>query len=204
MIEVLAGVGLGLLLSAPIGPMGVLAMLKQLEGHTAQALGIALGAAVADAIMAGVATLPMSVQLPFSVNESWLSGITGIIFLLVAVWVWFRAYHAEKLPHNPKKVAKAIATGFTSTILHPGNVAAFALSFGWLQAQGIVLDGALHKVLLVTGVLIGTMLMWALMLEVIAWLGRRYASYRIMPLIRQGVAVCFAAAEGVAFWRALV
>ncbi len=166
------GLGLGLAVAAPVGPIGLLCMRRTLSDGFRAGFLSGLGAATADSIYAAVAAF----------------GLVTVAHLLVGVHGWLEAgggvaliYLGMKTLLAPPAARSAAARGGGLLALYSGTVAltlanpTTILSFVALFA-GAGLGGTgsgAPAALLVTGVGCGSALWWLLLLGVIALLRTR-------------------------------
>lgn len=149
----LAGLLTGLLLSAPVGPMGALAAYHAARQHVQAALMLAIGACLADSILALMASMGAT-GLP--IPEVWLTAAIAVLMTALGGFLWFSKPEATKTPDG----GATLMVGFGGTILHVGNLLAFAIAFGWLHRQGLILTTWPPRIALVVGVFCGALGMW--------------------------------------------
>ncbi|MDD9911759.1 MAG: hypothetical protein OXR68_01250 [Alphaproteobacteria bacterium] len=198
-VSVLASIGVGLVISVPIGPMGALAALKQIEGLKRQAIGLAIGASIADTILAVLATIPAALKIP--VPEQWLSLFLGTLFCIIGIIVW-RSKSSKAMVQKGTPLG-SFTLGFVASITNPGSILAFILGFNWLHSRGLQLEGWFAKGLLAVGIAIGAFTIWTVFLKNVQYIDKKKDLERFLAKIRQGVSTLFIIAGVWALWHAL-
>lgn len=196
MIEVLLkGLGIGLAIAAPVGPIGVLCIRRTLMDGRAAGLATGLGAATADGVYgmmvaAGFAATGVLVAHagPLALAGGLLVAALGAMSLL-GYWT---ARHAPApqaaggvRPY--RGLAAAWATTFALTLSNPMTILAFV---GMVAALGTAASGApLAPYVLVAGVFFGSALWWLLLVHIALHAGSRMnaASMRWLDLASGGV-----------------
>lgn len=157
------GIGLGLAIAAPVGPVGVLCIRRTLAYGRLSGLVSGLGAATADALygclaalgfslaarLAGAATLPLIILR-----------LLGGLFLLYLGISTFRSNPATEAAHaSGRGLWRAYLSTLFLTITNPLTILSFAAIFAGLGV-GVTGGGA---ALLVVGVFCGSALWWSLL-----------------------------------------
>lgn len=166
---------IGVLIAAPVGPIGLLTMQRTLERGWAAGLATGLGAALADAMYGAVGAYGVHGLI------DWLSGariplaLGGGALLLVMAW---RTWHAP-VAHTAATAPDAqgllgLAAGTVAlTLANPATIVSFIAVFGSLGSglQGGALPSPLW---MVAGVLLGSTAWWLLLTGAMAWQRRRF------------------------------
>lgn len=172
-----SGVICGVMVSAPVGPVGVLALMRLAEHKPREAHAIAFGAVLADLSAAFVASIGVNVVvhwllglLPDWLVDARVVGTVGaFLLLMLAVEII-----SERPPKPNRRVVEHRSwwvVGFAAAMGNPGNFAAFAAAFAWLHGV-FDLSGLRAHVLLLAGVLAGAAGCWTLFM----WLAERFLS----------------------------
>jgi putative LysE/RhtB family amino acid efflux pump len=159
-----AGLLIGFVAAAPIGPVNILVIQRTLQRSLRSALILGLGAAVGDALFAAAAAFGLT-ALTAEINGSrdLMRIIGGLIMLGFAIALW-RSHptldqNVQKLP-KAKHLALAI---FAMTVTNPATVLWFVAAF---QAVGFRNIGfgtgttIANALLVIAGVFLGSMLWW--------------------------------------------
>lgn len=166
---------IGVLIAAPVGPVGLLTMQRTLERGWAAGLATGLGAALADAMYGAVGAYGVHGLI------DWLSGariplaLGGGALLLVMAWrTWHApvAHTAAAAPHAQGLLGLAAGT-LALTLANPATIVSFIAVFGSLGSglQGGALPSPLW---MVAGVLLGSTAWWLLLTGAMAWQRRRF------------------------------
>lgn len=154
----------GLVLAAPVGPVGVLCVQRTLSEGRLHGLLSGLGAAVGDAVYGAVAAFGINaIQIWIADHQAGLRTVGGIVLLILAgKTVIVRARRAAKSEigrvHTESLPQDFIST-FLLAITNPLTLLTFA---GLFVTLGVTEAGATvgNAALLVTGVFCGSALWW--------------------------------------------
>lgn len=158
----LEGVGVGLAIAAPVGPVGVLCISRTLRHGIGIGLASGLGAAVADGVYGAVAGFGVSWVAELLIEYQDLLRILGGVFLLalgariLARGPAHEASHSERSDSRP---GLAFASCFLLTLTNPITILAFVAVFaglGLVEATTSLATGAI----LVLGVFLGSAFWW--------------------------------------------
>jgi len=154
----------GLVLAAPVGPVGVLCVQRTLSEGRMHGLLSGLGAAVGDAIYGAIAAFGVSaVQLWISDHQVSLRTIGGILLLLLAAKTLILRSNRKNQKNVGKLHTENLLQDFVSTFLlaitNPITILTFAGLFVTLGSTDVG-DSINNAALLVFGVFIGSALWW--------------------------------------------
>ena len=187
------GAVLGLVIAAPVGPIGLLCIRRTLQKGMAIGLATGLGAACADGIFGAVAVLGISAVLAFIHHyESSIRLFGGAIVFISAWHTW---YDHPRPPHPSEIVAKVLnltpertlmgtarasLSGLVITLTNPltlfGTLAVVA-TFGGITEK-------LEAGVLVAGIFTGSALWWTLLSGGVSLLRRHFTESRIITVNR--------------------
>lgn len=155
----LKGIAAGLLIAAPVGPVGVLCVHRTLAFGRAHGLVSGLGAAIADALFAIIVAFGLSFISDFLLaQQHWLRLGGGILLLLLGVKNLFAKPPAGKVEDMPRSLAGDFASALALTAANPITILSF---LGVFAALGVAGGGALGEAdALVLGVFGGSALWW--------------------------------------------
>jgi len=185
---VLAGIGVGLLVAAPIGPVNVLciqrAVTKGFWGGVAAGIGAMLGDGLLAAIAAFSVTAISDVMIAYSEPIQLLGGVLliafgiGLLFtppmLLITPAQKFHLWdHWGIIPQT-----------FFLTISNPGAILGMLALIGGLGSLIGGLDTYLEALLLVVSVMGGSLLWWLGLSELIATIRHRLTEGRLKLINR--------------------
>lgn len=170
MLEVLLkGMGVGVAVAAPVGPIGLLCIKHTLAKGYSTGIASGLGAASADAVYgfmvaAGLAATGLLVTYagPMELFGGALIAILGLLSIRA-----FLGHTADAKPVEAKEargLASAFATTFALTISNPMTILAFIALVAGLGASAAAHPGAAY--VLVAGVFAGSALWWLFLVAV--------------------------------------
>lgn len=175
------GLLLGLMIAAPVGPIGLLCIRRTIRKGLMIGFATGLGAACADTIFGAIAALGVSVILEFIRHYNAPIRCIGGAFLLFVAW---HTWHDQ--PKQPKQevsvsgVVKAIIGGFVITMTNPVTIFAIlavVATFGNLQKNH-------DAVTIVSGIFAGSTLWWLLLSGGVALVRGHFTESRVIYINR--------------------
>jgi threonine/homoserine/homoserine lactone efflux protein len=157
----LRGLVLGVVIAAPVGPVGILCIRRTLEKGIFAGLATGLGAALADAVFAAIAAFGVTAALSLLTGaEKEIRFFGGFFLMVMAVRMFFNKITMERGNEvSAAGLIKAFMTGFIITITNPltiiGILAVIATFAGHLSyVQAAILTG---------GIFCGSLAWWVLL-----------------------------------------
>lgn len=172
----LQAAGVGLLIAAPVGPIGLLTIQRTLQRGQLAGLATGLGAAAADAVYGAVGAYGVQGLI------AWLSGARvplalggGVLLLWLAWQTWRAPTHGTQVAQtrDARGLLGLFAGTFVLTLSNPATILSFIAVFGALAA-GVA--KAPSPALLVLGVMLGSAAWWLLLTAVVALVRQRFTS----------------------------
>jgi len=169
------GLVIGLLIAAPVGPIGILCARRTLTQGRRAGFVSGLGAATADAIYGFIAAFGLTfVSAVIFDYQSWLRAVGGLLLCILGV----RTFRAEpRSDGGIRKSGRVYAGMYTSTFfltltnpLTIFSLAAVFAGFGLAGTKGSVLSTAV----LILGVFLGSGIWWLLLVGVVSLFRRRF------------------------------
>jgi len=162
LILVLKGILLGLAVSMPLGPIGILLINRTIKRGILSGFFSGLGLATADTLLALIAGVGFTVIISFIQEERFIiSIIAGLIIIGVGVKVFLS--NPVKDIRNREKTDKSLWRDYYSvfvlSITNPYTIFIYVAFFSGMQINGNVKPGMI-PFFLVPGVLIGTIAWW--------------------------------------------
>jgi len=159
----LKGGAIGLAISVPVGPIGVLCIQRTLAGGRLVGLISGLGAATADAIYAAIAALGLVVISEILIGQqASLRLIGGGILIVLGLKILLTKPAKESAPAEKSGLPGAYASAFVLTLTNPLTILFIAAIFAGLGAE--IINGNLFSgVPLILGVFLGSALWWFLL-----------------------------------------
>lgn len=193
---VLAGIGIGLLVSAPIGPVNVLVIQRAVSGGFWAGLAAGLGAVIGDGLLAAIAAFSVTaISDAMSAYSGWIKLIGGV--LLVGFGLTLLVTRpALAIPVGQKshllEHTGIIPQTFFLTVTNPGAVLGMAAMIGGLGSLIGGLNTYLEALLLVAAVMGGSLLWWLGLSELIATIRHKLTEGRLKLINRIAGAVLIA------------
>jgi arginine exporter protein ArgO len=125
---------IGLLIAAPVGPIGLLTMQRTLERGLAAGLATGMGAAVADALYGAIGAFGVSWLIHALIEAKTPLALGGGAILLVLAWRTWRAPVTDAVaPARDARNLLGLAAGtFLLTLANPATIVSFIAVFGSL------------------------------------------------------------------------
>ena len=164
---VIAGMSIGLAMSAPVGPVNLIVIRTALNCGFRTAFLAGLGAVLADMSMAGIAAFGLhSIAQFITAYETPLQIIGGLLLVILGIRTartHFAAADLAPVPH-----AARFGLTFTLSVTNPGLVLGFLSIFS--SMSGILAFGAspYRPLLVLLGVVMGGALWWLVLSFVVS------------------------------------
>ncbi len=193
---VLAGIGIGLLVSAPIGPVNVLVIQRAVAGGFWAGLAAGIGAVIGDGLLAAIAAFSVTaISDAMSAYSGWIKLIGGVLLIGFGLTLLITR-PALTIPVGQKshllEHAGIIPQTFFLTVTNPGAVLGMAALIGGLGSLIGGLNTYLEALLLVAAVMGGSLLWWLGLSELIATIRHRLTEGRLKLINRIAGAVLIA------------
>jgi threonine/homoserine/homoserine lactone efflux protein len=181
MIEFLISVVIGLALSAPLGPIGILCLNYALSKGFRSALLAGLGAAAADTFYVGIAAFSLgTVSHWFLENSLYLGLFGGTLLLLLGYRIATNPLDHEKKEVKNHSFLTTFASTFFFTLSNPFTLLVAASLIGCLIPHSEGRSNA-ESATIVAGIFVGCMLWWTLL----ALIGRYFRNHLGLSLLRR-------------------
>lgn len=156
------GIVAGVLVSAPLGPVGVMCIQRTLNRGIKSGVRAGFAAASADTVYAVIAVLGLGFVINFIKSEQyWIQLIGSILILLFAVKIFYTnpAIEVRRNKNKKNKPLEEFISIFFVTLSNPGVFFGFLALFAWLN---IVSEEASYAsaLILITGIFLGAMTWW--------------------------------------------
>ncbi|WP_010466871.1 LysE family translocator [Acidovorax radicis] len=164
---------IGVLIAAPVGPIGLLTMQRTLERGLAAGLATGLGAAAADAVYGAIGAFSMRWLIDLLASAKTPLALGGGALLLVLAWrTWHAPVAHTAAPARDARGLLGLASGtFALTLANPATIVSFIAVFGSLGGGQQAMPSPLW---MVAGVLAGSAAWWLLLTGAIAYQRRRF------------------------------
>ena len=155
------GFMIGLVVAAPLGPIGIISLQRTLSKGYLSGLFSGLGISTADAIYGALATFGVTAISSFLVSQAlWLKIIGGIVVCGLGIRIYNQAgYQKMSASANNKNCFGAYFSALILTLMNPALIFSFVAIFASL---GIVSTKAnpISTLLLIGGVFAGSAIWW--------------------------------------------
>ena len=196
-IFIIHGIIIGIIISAPFGPVAVLCMQNTLQGRRRSGVITGLGAALADTIYATLAITGLTLGKQHVLLESaWVKAAIGAIILTFGIRVLKRPLKERTAQVHLRVMGGAFVEGFVLTIINPIAIIAMATLFAFMGTT------ASHPVWPVLGIFCGAMAWWSSLAFVVAkihqkldgnWIKRINRFFALTLLVLGSMAIADAA-----------
>ena len=193
---VLAGIGIGLLVAAPIGPVNVLVIQRAVSRGFWGGLAAGLGAVVGDGLLAAIAAFSVTaISEAMRAYAGWIQLIGGLLLVGFGLALLFTR-PTLTIPLGQKshllEHAGIIPQTFFLTVTNPGAILGMAAMIGGLGSLIGGLNTYLEALLLVAAVMGGSLLWWLGLSELIATIRHKLTEGRLKLINRIAGAVLIA------------
>ena len=185
---VLAGVGIGLLMAAPIGPVNVLVIQRAAAGGFWAGLAAGLGAVLGDGFLAAIAAFSIrAISDIIAAHSGTIQFVGGLLLIVFGLALLFTR-PALTIPLGQKshllEHAGIIPQTFFLTVTNPGAILGMAAMVGGLGSLIGGLTTSLEALLLVLAVMGGSLAWWLGLSELIATIRHKLTEGRLKLINR--------------------
>lgn len=155
------GMGVGLITSAPVGPVNIMAIKHAAQQGMRGGMTVASGAVIVDATYAALAIFGVSAVTGFvSGQETLIKAFGGLLLFGFGLKVFFSHPHLDNENASASARADMIAAGVL-TLTNPGVILGFVAIFGGLGSWGPEAGDRLGAWSMVAGVICGAVIWWS-------------------------------------------
>ncbi|PFY97052.1 lysine transporter LysE [Bacillus pseudomycoides] len=176
----LKGLTIGFSIAAPVGPIGILCILRTLENGRFVGFMSGLGAATADGLYSLITGLSLTVITNYLINQQlWFQLIGGIFLGYFGVKTYKSKPSNTLTKSKNEQNIKAYASTFFLTITNPVTILSFIALFSGIGIANSDID-LMEKLILVLGVFLGSILWWLFLSIVVSLLKNRINAYSLI------------------------
>ncbi len=160
---ILKGIIIGILISAPLGPIGVLVIQRTLKEGRKAGLATGLGASFSDLLYALASGLGLSVIVDFlHSHESIFQIIGSFVIFIFALFTWRKNPAADfsKDQESDTSIGKYIATGFALTLSNPLIIFFFMALYARTNFISTISESTTALITGFVAISIGALLWW--------------------------------------------
>jgi len=185
---VLAGLGIGVLMAAPIGPVNVLVIQRTVSRGFWGGLAAGLGAVAGDGLLAAIAAFSVTaISDVMAAHSAAIQMIGGLLLVGFGAALLF-ARPALLIPLGEKshlfEHAGIIPQTFALTVTNPGAILGMAAMIGGLGSLIGGLNTYFEALLLVAAVMGGSLMWWLGLSELIATIRHKLTESRLKLINR--------------------
>jgi threonine/homoserine/homoserine lactone efflux protein len=185
------GLGLGLAIAAPVGPIGLLCIRRSLTQGQWMGLATGLGAATADGFYGGIAAFGLTALSDLLVNQAhWLGLVGGLFLCYLGITTLRSKPAAEAAPLSSRGLLGAYGSTFLLTLTNPATILSFIVIFAGLGLVNPEQDW-LSSLVIVIGVFLGSALWWVCLSWGVTFFRQRLTLSRLIWLNRLAGAAIF-------------
>lgn len=180
---VLAGLGIGLLMAAPIGPVNVLVIQRVVAKGFWAGLAAGLGAVLGDGVLAAAGAFSIAAisDVILAYGDT-IQLIGGVLLVAFGIALLVKRPVITTPPHERSHILEhmgIIPQTFILTVTNPGAVLGMAAMIGGLGSLIGGLNTNLEALILVASVMGGSLLWWLGLSELIAKFRHKLADNRL-------------------------
>ena len=198
-----AGLGLGFVTAAQVGPIWLLCLRSTLRGGFRIGVAIGAGAAVVDMVYAALGVAGASRLLEIDPLRVAL-GLAGAALLallgLRTLWSAFRIRLGGETAEEVASPRRAFVTSLGATASNPMTIAAWAAIFTAASTASVVESSRAAALVLVGAVCVGSFV-WFVLLSAGTAIGRRYVGRRLVAAIDAVSGLAIVGFAGLLGWR---
>jgi len=190
LLFLLKGIAVGLSISAPVGPMGLLCIRRTLAWGRACGIVTGLGVATADLFYSSVAAFGLATISGVLIAQGgWLRMAGGIVLCGLGLRIFFGrppAHGSEPEQTAAQAVSRYSAAYLSALALALSNPIGIVFFMSFFSGMGLADTGGnmANSALLVMGVFSGSLLWWLLLSSGVAYIGGRL-SQRVLVRVSQ-------------------
>lgn len=174
LLLVVTGYGVGIVLSAPVGPVNILCIQRAFRSGFLSGLAAGMGAVTADALFAALAAFGFGAVSGFVEGHSHvLQAVGGLVLLLYGVRVARAHPHLDASGPAPTSLSATAIGTFGMTVTNPATIFGFLALFGSLGDLAPGPGDRLGAGLFVVGVFAGGATWWFAVSMLVAFLRDR-------------------------------
>lgn len=183
------GLLIGILVSAPVGPVNVLCIRRALQSGPAGGIAAGVGATLADGLIAMTAGLGIgAIATTVRANEASIQLIGSAILVAFGLVLFQKraAIEADLRQNGPAQVVDYIwdvPKAFLLTVTNPGAVLGLFAIFGWIGSY-VSVRGPGDAMLLAAAIMAGSMSWWLLLSMTVASMRDHFESINLQRINR--------------------
>jgi len=179
LLFLLKGILIGLLFGVPIGAVGAMTVSRTLNNGFGAGIITGLGSSVADCIYAGIGAFGLTLVSDFLLKyETGIHLLGGCLVIAMGISAFFRKQKSADEKRPTERKLPMFLSAFAVGITNPAAILTFLFAFSYFDLSAEM--NAFHSILIVCGVLLGTLLWWLTLSGVAVRFRERALKYRIL------------------------
>ncbi len=179
LLFLLKGILIGLLFGVPVGAVGTMTVSRTLNHGFGAGIITGLGSSVADCIYAGVGAFGLTLVSDFLLKyETVIHLLGGCLVITMGISAFFRKQKSSDETRPAERKLPMFFSAFAVGITNPAAILTFLVAFSYFDLSAGM--NTFHGILLVCGVLLGTLLWWLTLSGVAVRLRERAVKHRTM------------------------
>ena len=161
MSNIIKGLIIGLIVSFPIGPLGIISIKRTINSGWEEGFASGLGAAASDVIYSSSAIFGISFcERLIHKHISLINEVTGILFIIVGINIFINSLknNIDKVEFKNEQIHPTI-TNFLLGLSNPITFIIFMTIFAKIEIKTDV-NEIIHKLLFVSSIFIGSGIFW--------------------------------------------
>lgn len=197
LITLLKGILIGIIISAPLGPVGALCLRETLHGGQREGMLTGVGATLSDVLYGFLVYLGVGLVLDFvAEHDASLRLLGGVIILVFGFFLYRKAKTGEIKQSPTKRLSKLhgfrkVVTAFFVTIANPFIMLLMLPLYTRFQFVRETSTPILELSTALLGLAIGCMLWWYILTSGVQYLARR-TGHGGIRIISRGIALLLA------------
>jgi threonine/homoserine/homoserine lactone efflux protein len=173
MLFFIKGFLIGLIVAAPLGPIGIISLQRTFSKGYLAGVFSGLGISTADAIYGAFAVFGVTAMSSFLLSQQlWLRIIGGMVICGFGIRIYSQAgYQKMAASANNKSCFGAYFSALVLTLVNPALIISFAAIFASL---GITRTNHYASILLIVGVFSGSAIWWVFLSGIASRLQKRF------------------------------
>jgi putative LysE/RhtB family amino acid efflux pump len=200
-----AGLGLGFLTAAQVGPIWLLCLRSTLRGGFLVGVAIGAGAAVIDMVYAALGVAGASRLLEIDPLRVALGLVGAVVLALLGLKTLASAFRVRLGGEADEEVAspsRAFVTSLGATASNPMTIVAWAAIFSAASTASVVSSSRVAAIVLVGAVCVGSFV-WFVLLSAGTAAGRRYLGPKLVSAVDVVSGIAIVGFAGLLGWRTL-
>jgi threonine/homoserine/homoserine lactone efflux protein len=168
--HIFVGLGIGLIMSAPAGPVNFLCFHRTLHHGLLSGLMVGFGAVLADGLFSSIAIFGLKFgSQRIEENIGLMQVVGGLLIIGFGIYLLFHKQPELRPPREKQRIWQGLISGGVLTLSNPGNFLGFIAMFSGITDVIAGEHSLFRGASLVLGVVLGALLWWILFTGLIGY-----------------------------------